>query len=156
MGRNSRRIIPVAAVIAACVAAVSVKEAAAQAAQQAQQAQLPEGVTAKMVEEGKQIFHGPGLCLTCHGENGQGTPIAPTLADDKWLHIDGSYDAIVKLITTGVPQPKEAMVPMLPKAGSEITADQIKAVAAYVWTLSRPATGSRSSGSRAPLGHPPR
>jgi mono/diheme cytochrome c family protein len=103
----------------------------------AQSPKLPEGATASMVEEGRQIFKGAGNCFTCHGENAEGTPIAPNLTDEKWLHIDGSYDAIVKLVTSGVPQPKEAMVPMLPRGGAELTADQVRAVAAYVWTLCR-------------------
>jgi mono/diheme cytochrome c family protein len=98
---------------------------------------LPDGVTAKMIEDGRQIFKGAGNCFTCHGESAEGTPIAPSLTDEKWLHVDGSYDAIVKLVTAGVPAPKESAVPMLPKGGSELTTDQVRAVAAYVWTLCR-------------------
>jgi mono/diheme cytochrome c family protein len=113
---------------------------------------LPEGVTTKMVEDGQKIFTGVGTCLTCHGEKGQGTPVGPNLSDEKWLNIDGTYDAIVKLITTGVPQPKEHMVPMLPKAGTQITDEQVKAVAAYVWTLCRAgrAPEACSPGGKAP------
>lgn len=104
---------------------------------QAQALKLPDGVTQAMVDEGKTIFAGAGLCLTCHGQDGSGTPVGPNLTDTTWLHVDGSYDAIVNLINTGVPQPKEAMVPMLAKGGSDISADQVKAVAAYVWSLCR-------------------
>ncbi|MBI4521203.1 MAG: cytochrome c [Gemmatimonadetes bacterium] len=102
-----------------------------------QSQELPAGVTAQMITEGRQIFTGPGLCSTCHGENGEGTPLAPSLGDATWLNIDGSYDAIVKLVNTGVPQPKEAMIPMVPKGGSTITDEQVRAVAAYVWSLSK-------------------
>ena len=109
---------------------------AAPRAVSAQAKPLPEGVTAAMVETGKTLFHGPALCANCHGPNGEGTGIAPILTDKVWLHSDGSYDAIVKQITTGVPQPKESMIPMLPKGGSGITDEQVKAVAAYVWSLS--------------------
>lgn len=101
----------------------------------AQAKPLPAGVTQAMIDGGKTIFHGPGLCSNCHGEAGAGSGIAPSLADKTWLHSDGSYEAIVKQITTGVPQPKESMIPMLPKGGSGITDDQIKSVAAYVWSL---------------------
>lgn len=100
------------------------------------QEELPEGVTPEMVEQGQEIFTGNGLCATCHGANGEGTPLAPNLSDSDWLNIDGSYDAIVELVNTGVPTPKEHPAPMLPKGGSDITDDQVRAVAAYVWTLS--------------------
>ncbi|MGH7503928.1 MAG: c-type cytochrome [Longimicrobiales bacterium] len=112
----------------------------------AQDLKLPEGVTQAMVEEGKTIFHGPGLCLTCHGQDATGTPVAPSLTDTTWLNVDGSYEAIINLINTGVPQPKEGMMPMLAKGGSEITEEQVRAVAAYVWSLCR-VTATSSGGS---------
>lgn len=103
---------------------------------QAPQEELPEGVTPEMVTEGQQVFGSTGLCATCHGVDGQGTPLAPNLTDAEWLNIDGSYNAIVDLVTTGVPEPQQHPAPMLPKGGSDITEDQVRAVAAYVWTLS--------------------
>lgn len=106
----------------------------------AQDADLPEGVTAAMVEEGGEIFAGSGMCATCHGTDGEGTPIGPNLSDDEWLNIDGAYEAIVELVTNGVPEPQEHPTPMLPKGGSQITDEQVRAVAAYVWTLSRGAS----------------
>ncbi len=101
------------------------------------QAALPDGVTAAMVETGKTLFHGAALCANCHGQAGVGSGIAPNLADKTWLHIDGAYAAIVKTITDGVPSPKESMIPMLPKGGSGITDEQVKAVSAYVYSISR-------------------
>ena len=97
---------------------------------------LPDGVTAAMVEEGQGLFTSAALCFTCHGQAGEGVPnLGPNLTDDAWLNIDGTYDAIVELINTGVPAPKEHMIPMVPRAGSGIDDDQVRAVAAYVWTL---------------------
>jgi mono/diheme cytochrome c family protein len=40
------------------------------------------------------------------------------------------------VITDGVPQPKKYRSPMPPKGGSQLTADQVSALAAYVWGLS--------------------
>lgn len=102
----------------------------------AAQADLPEGVTPAMVTAGQQIFTGPGLCYTCHGTDGTGTQLAPNLTDDEWLNIDGSYDQIVQNIMTGVPQPVQFPAPMPPKGGSSITDEQVREVAAYVYTLS--------------------
>ena len=97
---------------------------------------LPDGVTAAMVTTGKELFDGVGVCYTCHGPDGAGTGLAPSLADAVWLHSDGSYTALLKQITEGVPQPKESMIPMLPKGGAPITDEQIAAIAAYVWSIS--------------------
>lgn len=100
--------------------------------------ELPEGVTRAMVNMGREIFVGKGACLTCHGEEAEGTPVGPALVQHEWVHIDGSYPAIVALIKEGVAEPQEFPMPMLPRAGTEITDEEVKAVAAYVWLISRP------------------
>jgi len=108
-------------------------EAAAPAA-----GELPEGVTPAMVAEGDSLFHGAGICLTCHGPDAKGIPgLGVNLTDQEWLHSDGSYDAIVHQIMTGVTATEsKSGVAMPPKGGSTITDDQVKAVAAYVYSLS--------------------
>jgi mono/diheme cytochrome c family protein len=100
---------------------------------------LPEGVTPAMVEEGKGIYNGAGICMSCHGATGEGIPsLGANLTDAEWLHIDGSYESIVENIMTGVTaQQSSSGVPMPAKGGTAITDDQVKAVAAYVWTLSK-------------------
>ena len=98
---------------------------------------LPAGVTVAMVQEGQDIFHGAGICASCHLRQGAGGALAPNLTDDVWLHIDGEYEAIVELIMTGVQEPIEAPAPMSARGGSQITDEQVRAVAAYVYTLSR-------------------
>jgi mono/diheme cytochrome c family protein len=78
-------------------------------------------------------------CTGCHGADAKGTPLAPDLTDTQWLWGDGSYASIVKTITTGVPQPKKYRSPMPPKGGAELNADQVSALAAFIWALeSRP------------------
>lgn len=103
----------------------------------AQEMDLPEGVTQEMVAQGDEIFHGQGICYTCHMQGGTGGPLAPDLTDDEWINVDGSYDAIVELVKTGVPEPIEHPGIMLPKGGTNITEEQVRAVAAYAWSLSR-------------------
>lgn len=98
---------------------------------------LPEGVTQEMVTAGKAIFEGAGLCATCHGADGTGTALAPNLTDAEWLNIPAkSMDAIIATVTTGVATPKQHPSPMPPKGGSNLTDQQIRDVAAYVFTLS--------------------
>jgi mono/diheme cytochrome c family protein len=98
---------------------------------------LPEGVTPAMVAEGATIFAGEGICYSCHMQGGAGGPLAPNLTDNVWINIDGSYESIVRNIMTGVPEPKEHPSPMLSKGGSAISDEQVRAVGAYVWTLSQ-------------------
>ncbi len=109
------------------------------AAQQQGEMKLPEGVTAEMVAQGKEIFGGAGLCNVCHGPNGGGVPgLGANLTDTDWLHSDGSYDGIVQTVMKGVDaSASSAGTAMPPKGGSGITDDQVKAVAAYVFTLSK-------------------
>jgi mono/diheme cytochrome c family protein len=98
--------------------------------------ELPEGVTAEMVAEGRSLFTGEGICYTCHGMDGEGGPLAPNLQDPEWIWSDGSYDQIVRQVMVGIPEPEQFPGIMLPKGGTAITDEQVQAVAAYVWTLS--------------------
>jgi len=104
-----------------------------------QDMELPEGVTMAMVEDGKSIFAGRGICLTCHGQDATGIPnLGGNLTDDEWIHSDGSYEGIVQTIMDGVTVDASTVgTPMPPKGGASISDDQVKAVAAYVWTLSQ-------------------
>ncbi|SRR5690606_17905091 len=99
--------------------------------------ELPPGVTQEMVAQGQQIFGSTGLCFTCHGPDAKGMPnLGPNLTDNQWLNVDGSYDAIVNVIQTGVAQPVEASSPMPPMGGAQLTEEQVRAVAAYVYAIS--------------------
>lgn len=98
---------------------------------------LPEGVTMQMVQQGEEIFTGVGNCYTCHGMDGTGTQLAPDMTDDEWINIDGSYEQIVQLVNVGVPQPVEHPSPMPPMGGAQLTDEQVRAVSAYVYALSR-------------------
>jgi mono/diheme cytochrome c family protein len=111
----------------------------AEAEMDAMPQELPEGVTAAMVEEGEGIYGGAGICMSCHGATGEGIPnLGANLTDDEWLHTDGTYESIVENIMMGVTsQESSSGVPMPAKGGAAITDDQVQAVAAYVWTLSQ-------------------
>lgn len=103
----------------------------------AAQDSLPAGVTREMVERGKKVFTGAGACIACHGMDGKGA-VGPNLADTLWIHSRGEYDKIVALITSGVTgrQSKSGII-MPPKGGSAISDADVRAAAAYVWSLSR-------------------
>lgn len=102
----------------------------------AQEKAAPAGVTPAAIAKGDTIFHKTGLCYACHGSNAEGA-VGPNLTDGEWLHGDGSYDMIVATVTAGVPADKAKKgIPMPPKGGSSITDEEVKAVAAYVYSLS--------------------
>ena len=100
---------------------------------------LPEGVTLAMVTVGDSLFH-KGSCQRCHGMDAKGGERAPNLTDNEWAQISGTYADIVNIVTTGVPKEKIKMVgapnAMRPRGGTNLTDEQIRQVAAYVYTLS--------------------
>jgi mono/diheme cytochrome c family protein len=99
-------------------------------------AQAPAEAAPAVIAQGDSIFHSKGNCYACHGANALGA-VGPNLTDAEWIHSDGSYDAIVKQITTGVPKEEsKSGIAMPAKGGSSITDDEVKAVAAYVYSLS--------------------
>jgi len=98
-------------------------------------AELPPGVTAEMVSEGQRLYS--GICSACHGQNGVGGPLGPALNDQDWIHISGEFDEIVNITTTGVPRPQRYPGMMPPMGGGNYTADQVRSISAYVYSISR-------------------
>jgi len=111
---------------------------------------VPEGSTADMVALGARIYHGQvggASCTGCHGANGTGSPLGPDLTKNKWLWSDGSFAGILKVITNGVPQPKQYRSPMPPMGGAQLSDTQASALAAYVWGLSHRVAANSSAAS---------
>ena len=101
----------------------------------------PPGASAQEVAMGDRIFHGEvdhGTCGGCHGGDLSGTPIGADLMDGTWTWSDGSLSGIEQTIAAGVPHPKAHPGVMLPMGGMQMSADQLKAVASYVWAVSHP------------------
>jgi mono/diheme cytochrome c family protein len=102
----------------------------------AQQPDLPDGVTPAMIADGRKLFAGAALCGACHGATGTGGA-GPNLTDTLWLHSSGTFEDIVLQVTTGVPQAQaKTNMMMPPRSGAGINDAQVRAVAAYVWSLS--------------------
>lgn len=95
---------------------------------------LPPGVTPEQAQAGREEFV---VCATCHGPDARGTQLGPPLRDQEWIHIDGSYEDIQRIIREGVAEPEEYPIPM-PRGGAAAFDDeQLRGVAAYVYALSR-------------------
>jgi mono/diheme cytochrome c family protein len=110
---------------------------------------LPPGVTPQLIAQGDSIFNNtvPQLtpCARCHGPKGAGAQNGPSLVEGPWLQIGGSYDELVTIITTGVPREKikdaSHRFAMQPRGAiMALTDPQIKALAAYVYSISRAKT----------------
>ena len=95
---------------------------------------LPQGVTQAMVDQGQDQFG--TVCASCHGQGGVGSPAGPPLNDAQWLNVDGSFASLQQVINTGVPAPKQFPAPMPAKGGAALTDEQVRQVAAYVYSLS--------------------
>jgi mono/diheme cytochrome c family protein len=104
------------------------------------EAAAPSGTAAEyspeLVAKGDALFHGSGNCYACHGSKGEGL-VGPNLTDAEWIHSKGSYDEIVAQIEKGVPKEgSKSGIAMPPKGGATLSDDDVKAIAAYVHSLS--------------------
>jgi mono/diheme cytochrome c family protein len=91
--------------------------------------------TPEMVTKGDSLFHGAGNCYACHGSKAEGL-VGPNLTDAEWLHSKGTYDDIVAQIHKGVPKEEsKSGIVMPPKGGANLSDDDVKAIAAYVYSL---------------------
>jgi len=107
---------------------------------------VPKGATRAMVAIGDRIYHGQvggASCAGCHGANATGTPLGPSLRSNKWLWSDGSYAGIAKVITVGVPNPKQYRNAMPPLGGATLNARQVSELAAYIWSISHRTSASK-------------
>jgi cytochrome c5 len=89
-----------------------------------------------LLSRGDSIYHGlrsRGTCSMCHGNHGRGGPIGRDFTDNEWGRIDGSYRRIHGLIIGGV----DYDPPMPPRGGAPLSEEDVRAVAAYVYWLSR-------------------
>lgn len=122
--------------VTAIIAALAFANAATAAAQG-----LPAGVTQEQFDKGKAIYSGAGLCYACHGAKAEGA-VGPKLTERDaagWWHSDGSQAGIATFVAAGVAKEKAKSGIMMPAKGgnAKLTDDDVKAVAAYVYAISR-------------------
>ena len=94
---------------------------------------LPAGVSREVGEQGRELYL--RACVMCHGENGGGNALGPSLIDRQWLEGNGSFEEIIAVVRDGVPTPKEFPVPMPPRGDGSFTDEQVRAVAAYTSSI---------------------
>ncbi|HEX9691917.1 MAG TPA: c-type cytochrome [Gemmatimonadales bacterium] len=98
----------------------------------------PPEVTDAAIQRGAALFNGTGLCMACHGTDAKGIPnLGANLADDEWLHSDGSLAGILETLRKGVSSDRSSTgAAMPPRGGGQLSNEQLQDVAAYVWSLS--------------------
>jgi mono/diheme cytochrome c family protein len=79
-------------------------------------------------------------CRNCHGMDAKGTARGPDLTDATLLHVSGTFDDYVRIITDGVSveaiKDKSRTTAMRPRGGMPpLTDDQVRSIAAYVFTV---------------------
>lgn len=94
---------------------------------------LPPGVPREAGEQGRELYL--KACVMCHGENGGGTALGPSLTDRTWTEGNGSFDEIIAVTRNGVSTPREFPVPMPPRGDGSFSDEQIRAVAAYTSSI---------------------
>jgi len=95
---------------------------------------LPSTVTAERLEQGRRQYV---VCSVCHGFDGRGTNLGPTLRGPEWIHIAGQPDEIAEIVRAGVAQPAEFPVPMPVMGGGDFDEEDLEALSWYVHALAR-------------------
>ena len=97
----------------------------------------PSAVTDSIIELGSMIFHDRGGCADCHGRRGEGSQLGPSLRDGEWRSGSGTYEEILEQVIHGKPRSEtETGEPMPMRGVSELSDSDVRAVAAYVWSIS--------------------
>lgn len=99
---------------------------------------VPPGSSADEVALGQRIYFGEtkgGTCVGCHGSDGRGSAAGGSLVGPAYQWSDGSVAGLAATITAGVTHPKKASGGMPALGGAPLDAGDVRAVAAYVWTL---------------------
>jgi mono/diheme cytochrome c family protein len=96
---------------------------------------LPPGVGAEVGDQGREVYE--RSCVMCHGEQGEGTALGPSLTDAAWLRgRTGTFEEIVGVVRDGVESDSAGYpVPMNPRGDGTLTDDEVRAVAAYAYSI---------------------
>jgi mono/diheme cytochrome c family protein len=123
---------------------------------------LPSGMTIQMVQQGDSIFHGKGGCVTCHGTDALGMPAAGSGLTRGTAFIPPEWQAIDSVVSAGIEEAITRSPVAMPARGaqSNLTPDEVKLVAAYVWAIAHVRGepwpgGHRTHETAAPAAQPP-
>ena len=100
---------------------------------------LARGITLDMIRQGDDLFRGKAACNTCHGPDGGGMPASGSGITAGLNFVPAELNAIDSLIKVGIPEPTTRTPVAMPPRGaaSNLTDDETRKVAAYVWAISQ-------------------
>ena len=100
---------------------------------------LPSGMTVAMLVRGDSLFRGKGGCQTCHGQEANGMPNMGSGLTSGLLFIPHEWNPIDSLIQAGIPEPVTRTSIAMPPRGakSDLTPQESRLIAAYVWAISQ-------------------
>jgi mono/diheme cytochrome c family protein len=96
-------------------------------------------MTIDLIVSGDSLFHTKGHCFACHGADATGLPDAGSSLTTALNFVPLEWEPIDSLITAGIPDPiTRSAIRMPPRGGkSDLSADETRAIAAYVWAISQ-------------------
>jgi mono/diheme cytochrome c family protein len=111
---------------------------------------LPQGVTLDMIRSGDSVFHYAGGCVSCHGLEAMGLPDKGSGLSLGLHFIPVDPTAIDSLVTNGIPEALTRTTIAMPPRGaaSNLSAEQIRDVSAYVWAIAQTADEPWPGGHR--------
>ncbi|HEY0777286.1 MAG TPA: cytochrome c [Gemmatirosa sp.] len=100
---------------------------------------LPRGMSLDQITTGDAIFHGKGGCFVCHGVEAQGMPAAGDGITAGLSYVPYQWGPIDSLIRNGMPDAVSRSPIAMPARGArgDLTPDEIRRAAAYVWAISQ-------------------
>ena len=100
---------------------------------------LPRGMTLDMIRQGDAVYQGKGGCVGCHGPDGGGMPASGSGITAGLNFVPAEWNPIDSLIRVGIPEPVTRTPIAMPGRGAEtnLTDQEIRQVAAYVWAISQ-------------------
>ena len=117
---------------------------------------LPRGMALAMIQQGDNLYRGKAGCIACHGPDGGGMPASGSGITAGLNFVPTEWEPIDSLIRTGIPEPVTRSPIAMPPRGaqSNLTDDESRRVAAYVWAISQvrdePWTGGHRTHTAAP------
>jgi mono/diheme cytochrome c family protein len=100
---------------------------------------LPQGMTLDLIRQGDALFRGKAGCVACHGPDGGGMPASGSGITAGLNFVPAEWGPIDSLIKVGIPEPATRSPIAMPPRGaqSNLTDQESRQVAAYVWAISQ-------------------